>query len=116
MYLGRWITTTRSAPSSSRRSRTPPAAATSGFSSPRSRSSRGTGADYAAAVRSRLAGSRSLDEGSEGVLPASYQGVPVREQQVVEVAIQQPRVGPPEAILDPLGVVTEEVVGDELEI
>src|SRR5215211_6840896 len=49
MYFGRWMTATLVFPSWSRLRRTPPAAAISGFPSPRSKSSRATAGAYGSA-------------------------------------------------------------------
>src|SRR5258707_12616086 len=58
----------------------------------------------------------SADEFSEGSLSSPDPGLAVREQQVIELQGQQPAVGIAQRALDRLGVVADQLVGDEAQL
>src|SRR5256885_3419 len=109
MYFGRWMTAT-SGPSSPGAMRTPPAAAMSGLPSPISKSSRPTDRSVSVAGLGLL----GLREPPKRLLAPADDRVAVREEQVVEVEVEQSRIGLPQSGPDPLGVIAEQPVGEEV--
>src|SRR5918996_769752 len=83
----------------------------------RARSAAGTRSAATAATRtSTPSRSRLGAELLERPLAAADERLAVREQEVVEVPIEQARVGASQLALHPLGVLAEQGVRDELEL